>query len=123
MKTERRVRRRPDSGKALCPTCAGRGLVPLGDCLVPCDGCDGHGRAAHQPEPIRSQRLYVATSGDGIAVDSELSLPILLRRLEVSGESEDDMAVWATPDESVGEGWRLVAILRPGVGGLSLRWI
>jgi hypothetical protein len=123
MKTERRVRRRPDSGKALCPTCAGRGLVPLGDCLVPCDGCDGHGRAAHQPEPIRSQRLYVATSGDGIAVDSELSLPILLRRLENACSEGDDMAVWAAPDESVGEGWRLVAVLRPGVGGLSLRWI
>jgi hypothetical protein len=123
MKTQRRVRHSLDSGKALCPACAGRGLVPLGDCLIPCDRCDGHGTAAHQPEPIRSQRLYVATSGDGLPLDSELSLPILLRRLEASGESEDDMAVWAAPDESVGEGWRLVAILRPGVSGLTLTWI
>lgn len=123
MKTERRVRRSRDSGKALCPACGGRGLVPLGDCLLPCDRCDGHGTAAHQPEPLRSQRLYVATSGDGIAVDSEPSLPILLRRLGNTSSEGDDMAVWAAPDESVGEGWRLVAILRSGVGGLELRWI
>jgi hypothetical protein len=123
MKTERRVRRSPESGKALCPACAGRGLVPLGDCLIPCDRCDGHGTAAHQPELIRSQRLYVATSGDGLPLDSELSLPILLRRLENACSEGDDMAVWAAPDDSVGEGWRLVAILRPGVSGLTLTWI
>jgi len=123
MNTERRVRRNRDGGKSLCAQCGGRGLVPLGDCLIPCDGCDGHGTAAHVPEAVRLQRLYVATSGDGVAVDSEPSLPILLRRLEIACSEDSDMAVWAAPDESVGEGWRLVAVLRPVTGGLALRWI